>query len=95
MEKLRRIEALHARPGSEGERHAAERARERIQALINALVADGLAASTVRAAIAALHRALVPAIDAGLVVPLVFQRLSLPRLVVKPKLVIARIPDGE
>jgi hypothetical protein len=32
VEKLRRIEALHARPGSEGERQAAERARERIQA---------------------------------------------------------------
>ena len=30
VEKLRRIEALHARPGSEGERLAAERARERI-----------------------------------------------------------------
>ncbi|MFO0016995.1 MAG: hypothetical protein ACK52U_10620, partial [Synechococcaceae cyanobacterium] len=28
--KLRRIEALHARPGSEGERLAAERARQRI-----------------------------------------------------------------
>ena len=28
--KLRRIEALHARPGSEGERVAAERARQRI-----------------------------------------------------------------
>jgi hypothetical protein len=28
--KLRRIEALHARPGSEGEREAAERARQRI-----------------------------------------------------------------
>lgn len=31
VEKLRRIEALHARPGSEGERLAAERARQRIQ----------------------------------------------------------------
>jgi hypothetical protein len=30
VEKLRRIEALHARPGSEGEREAAVRARERI-----------------------------------------------------------------
>ncbi len=30
MAKLRRIEALHARPGSEGERLAAERARQRI-----------------------------------------------------------------
>ena len=30
VEKLRRIEALHARPGSEGERLAAERARQRI-----------------------------------------------------------------
>lgn len=31
VEKLRRIEALHARAGSEGERQAAERARERIR----------------------------------------------------------------
>ncbi|MFN9645457.1 MAG: hypothetical protein ACK6BG_10165 [Cyanobacteriota bacterium] len=30
VEKLRRIEALHARPGSEGERQAAAQARERI-----------------------------------------------------------------
>ena len=40
MEKLRRIEALHARPGSEGERQAAERARERIQARLNQLEAE-------------------------------------------------------
>jgi hypothetical protein len=32
VEKLRRIEALFARPGTEGERIAAERARERILA---------------------------------------------------------------
>ena len=32
IEKLRRIEALFARPGTEGERIAAERARERILA---------------------------------------------------------------
>jgi len=32
IEKLRRIEALFARPGTEGERVAAERARERILA---------------------------------------------------------------
>jgi hypothetical protein len=32
IEKLRRIEALFARPGTEGERLAAERARERILA---------------------------------------------------------------
>jgi hypothetical protein len=32
VEKLRRIEALFARPGTEGERIAAERARERIRA---------------------------------------------------------------
>lgn len=31
IEKLRRIEALFARPGTEGERVAAERARERIR----------------------------------------------------------------
>ena len=40
VEKLRRIEALHARPGSEGERHAAERARERIQARLRELEAE-------------------------------------------------------
>lgn len=39
MEKLRRIEALHARPGSEGERQAAKRARERIQARLRELEA--------------------------------------------------------
>jgi len=40
VEKLRRIEALHARPGSEGERQAAERARERIQARLRQLEAE-------------------------------------------------------
>lgn len=40
MEKLRRIEALHARPGSEGERQAAERARERIQERLKQLEAE-------------------------------------------------------
>ncbi|MEB3332230.1 MAG: hypothetical protein VKI83_07045 [Synechococcaceae cyanobacterium] len=38
--KLRRIEALFARPGSEGERVAAERARERIQARLAELAAE-------------------------------------------------------
>lgn len=40
MEKLRRIEALHARPGSEGERQAAERARERIKDRLRQLEAE-------------------------------------------------------
>ncbi|MFN9548279.1 MAG: hypothetical protein ACK6AD_14650 [Cyanobacteriota bacterium] len=40
VEKLRRIEALHARPGSEGERQAAERARERIQTRLKQLEAE-------------------------------------------------------
>jgi hypothetical protein len=40
VERLRRIEALHARPGSEGERQAAERARERIQARLKQLEAE-------------------------------------------------------
>jgi hypothetical protein len=40
VEKLRRIEALHARPGSEGERQAAERARGRIQARLKQLEAE-------------------------------------------------------
>ncbi|MEB3335074.1 MAG: hypothetical protein VKP70_08830 [Cyanobacteriota bacterium] len=40
VEKLRRIEALHARPGSEGERQAAERARERIQEQLKQLEAE-------------------------------------------------------
>jgi hypothetical protein len=40
VEKLRRIEALHARPGSEGERQAAERARERIQARLKQMEAE-------------------------------------------------------
>ena len=40
MDKLRRIEALHARPGSEGERQAAERARERIRARLKELEAE-------------------------------------------------------
>lgn len=40
VEKLRRIEALHARPGSEGERQAAERARDRIQARLKQLEAE-------------------------------------------------------
>jgi hypothetical protein len=38
--KLQRIEALHARAGSEGERVAAERARERIQARLAQLEAE-------------------------------------------------------
>lgn len=40
VEKLRRIEALHARPGSDGERQAAARARERIEARLKALEAE-------------------------------------------------------
>ena len=40
VEKLRRVEALHARPGSDGERQAAERARERIQARLKELEAE-------------------------------------------------------
>jgi hypothetical protein len=40
VEKLRRIEALHARPGSEGERQAAEQARERIQARLKQMEAE-------------------------------------------------------
>jgi hypothetical protein len=40
VEKLRRIEALHARPGSEGERLAAERARERILERLRQLEAN-------------------------------------------------------
>ena len=39
-EKLRRIEALHSRPGSEGERQAAQRARDRIQARLKQLEAE-------------------------------------------------------
>jgi hypothetical protein len=38
--KLQRIEALHARAGSEGERVAAERARERIKARLAELAAE-------------------------------------------------------
>lgn len=40
MEKLRRIEALHARAGSAGERLAAGRARQRIHARLAELAAE-------------------------------------------------------
>jgi hypothetical protein len=40
IQKLRRIEALHSRAGSDGERQAAERARERIQARLKQLEAE-------------------------------------------------------
>jgi hypothetical protein len=40
VEKLRRIEALHARAGSEGEREAAQRARQRIQARLRELATE-------------------------------------------------------
>jgi len=40
VEKLRRIEALFARAGSEGERVAAERARERIKARLEQLAGE-------------------------------------------------------
>lgn len=40
VERLRRIEALHSRPGSEGERQAAQRARDRIQARLKQLEAE-------------------------------------------------------
>ncbi len=40
MEKLRRIEALFSRPGTDGERVAAERARERIQGRLRELAAE-------------------------------------------------------
>jgi hypothetical protein len=40
VEKLRRIEALHARAGSDGERVAAQQARQRIQARLQQLAAE-------------------------------------------------------
>lgn len=40
VQKLQRIEALHARAGSAGEKVAAERARERIQERLKQLAAD-------------------------------------------------------
>jgi|688.fasta_scaffold171090_2 hypothetical protein len=40
VERLRRIEALHARAASEGEREAAQRARDRIQARLQELEAE-------------------------------------------------------
>ena len=40
VEKLRRIEALHARAGSDGEKVAAQRARQRIQARLKQLAAE-------------------------------------------------------
>ncbi len=40
MAKLRRIEALFSRPGTDGERVAAERARERIQSRLRQLAAE-------------------------------------------------------
>ncbi|MEA5423672.1 hypothetical protein [Synechococcus sp. CCY9202] len=40
VQKLRRIEALFSRPGTDGERMAAERARERIQGRLRELAAE-------------------------------------------------------
>ncbi|QPN67674.1 hypothetical protein [Synechococcus sp. CBW1006] len=40
VQKLRRIEALFSRPGTDGERVAAERARERIQGRLRELAAE-------------------------------------------------------
>ncbi len=40
VDKLRRIEALHARAGSDGEKVAAQRARQRIQARLQQLAAE-------------------------------------------------------
>ena len=40
VEKLRRIEALHARAASDGEKVAAQRARQRIQARLKQLAAE-------------------------------------------------------
>ena len=40
VEKLRRSEALHARAGSDGEKVAAQRARQRIQARLKQLAAE-------------------------------------------------------
>jgi hypothetical protein len=40
VQKLRRIEALHARAGSDGEKVAAQRARERIQARLKQLATE-------------------------------------------------------
>ncbi|HAT10541.1 MAG TPA: hypothetical protein DCS97_08095 [Planctomycetes bacterium] len=59
--------------------------RERVQAVTNALVADGLASTTVRAAVTALHRMLAPAIDVGLVPASAFLRLALPRTVTRKR----------
>lgn len=51
---------------------------ERVQALIDELVAAGATPTGVRNVIHALRRALTPAIDAGAVAPQVFHRLVLP-----------------
>jgi len=40
VEKLRRIEALFARAGSDGEKVAAQRARQRIQARLKEIAAE-------------------------------------------------------
>lgn len=59
--------------------------RETVQTLVGNLAARGSAATTIRNAITALHRALTPALDAGVVSPSVFQHLSVPRAVAKTR----------
>jgi integrase len=65
--------------------------RDRIQALISDLVRAGFAATTIRAALTALQRALLPAIEDGVVDQRVFRRLALPRAVprLRPALTVA------
>lgn len=66
--------------------------RDRLQLLISDLVRAGFAPTTIRAALTALQRALLPAIDDGAVEQRVFRRLALPRAV--PRLRTALTVDG-
>jgi integrase len=59
--------------------HLTNLTRDRIQALVGSLAASGYAATTIRSALVALHRALVPAIEAGQVDVRIFQHIALPK----------------
>ncbi len=64
--------------------------RERVQGLISRLADRGTAATGIRNAVGALHRALTPAIEAGLVNVTIFERLNTPTAVARPRSHLSR-----
>jgi integrase len=70
--------------------HLRNLTREKVQGMISKLAARGAAATSIHNAVTALHRALGPAIEVGAVHVSIFQHLSMPRPVARPRQHLSR-----